>query len=340
MAAILDKQTKKKLLEELNIDISDVKRYVSPEKEKERLTEVKYTLYETTYYGKLSNSFCEGLTTKLTKNYPGFFESLNTNLKQSDLKILSRTYISMSLFSSFLAAIIAVPFFSILFSLLQYGIFSTLLRTFVFSLVAVLGTFTSFYLYPASVANTRRRNIKEDLPFAIIHMSAVAGSGAQPIAMFDLILASSEYKGLEGEVRKIVNYVNLFGYDLGTALKAVASTTPSKPFRELLLGITSTVEGGGSLKDYLDGKADEAMTTYRLERKKYVEVLSTYSDMYTGILIAAPLLFMTTLAIINVLGGKIGGLDVSTLSSIGVYGVIPIMNILFMLFLNIVQPEA
>jgi archaellum biogenesis protein FlaJ (TadC family) len=246
----------------------------------------------------------------------------------------------MAIFFSILAGMVAISFFAVLFTLLEYGIVPTLIRTFVFSLVVLMGTFTSFYLYPASVANTRRRNIKEDLPFAIIHMSAVAGSGAQPIAMFDLILASGEYKGLEGEVIKIVNYVNLFGYDLGTALKAVANTTPSKPFRELLLGITSTVEGGGSLKDYLSGKADEAMTTYRLERKKYVEVLSTYSDMYTGILIAAPLLFMTTLAIINVLGGKIGGLEVSTLSSIGVYGVIPILNILFMLFLNIVQPEA
>ena len=96
MAAILDKKTKKKLLEELNLDISDVRRYISPQREKERLTEVPYTLYETTSYGKLSNSFCEGLTTKLTKNYPGFFESLNTNLKQSDIKILSKTYISMS----------------------------------------------------------------------------------------------------------------------------------------------------------------------------------------------------------------------------------------------------
>ncbi len=340
MATILDKKTKKKLLEELNLDISDVKRYVSPQREKERLTEVKYTLYETTAFGKMSNSFCEGLTLKLTKSYPDFFESLNTNLKQSDIKILSRTYISMMLFSSLISGVIAVSFFSVLFILLGYGIFSAIIRTLIFSLVAVSGVFTAFYLYPASVANTRRRNIKEDLPFAIIHMSAVAGSGAQPIAMFDLILSSGEYKGLEGEVRKIVNYVNLFGYDLGTALKSVATTTPSKPFRELLLGITATIEGGGDLREYLEGKSDEAMTTYRLERKKYIETLSTYSDIYTGILIAAPLLFMTTLAIINTLGGKIGGLDVSTLSAIGVYGVIPIMNILFMLFLNVIQPEA
>lgn len=340
MSASLNKKQKKKLLEELHLNAADVKRYLDPKRRKERLIEVKYTLYETTSYGKFSNSICEGMTLSLTKKYPKFFESVKINLRQSDIKILSKTYISMMLFSTLLSGLVALAFFFILFILLQMDLLSVILRTLVFSLVAAVAGFTTFYLYPSSIANRRRREIKEDLPFAIIHMAAVAGSGAQPIAMFDLILSSKEYKGLEGEVRKIVNYVNLFGYDLSTALKSVGLTTPSKPFKELLNGIVATVEGGGSMKEYLNGKADEAMTSYRLERRKYVETLSTYSDIYTGILIAAPLLFLTTLAIINVLGGKIGGLSVRTLSSIGVYGVIPLMNILFILFLNVMQPEA
>jgi len=340
MSGLLSKKEKKKILSELHVDPSDVKRYVNPEKQKERLTEVKYTLYKTTTYGKWSNYFCEGMTLSLTRKYPKFFESLNTNLKQSDIKVLSKTYISMMLFSTLIAFTFALFLFPMIFFLAGVDILANILQTLVFSIVAGAAAFTTFYLYPSSVAGRRRREIKDDLPFAIIHMSAVAGSGAQPIAMFDLILTSGEYEGLEGEVRKIVNYVNLFGYDLSTALKTVATTTPSKPFRELLIGIVATVEGGGSLKTYLDNKADEAMTSYRLERKKYVETLSTYSDIYTGILIAAPLLFLTTLAIINVLGGKIGGLTVQTLSTVGVYGVIPLMNILFMLFLNVMQPEA
>ena len=85
--------------------------------------------------------------------------------------------------------------------------------------------------------------------------------------------------------------------------------------------------------------AEDTMNTYRLERKKYVETLSTYSDIYTGILIAAPLLFMVTLAIINILGGVIAGLSVGTLALFGTYIVIPFLNIVFILFLNIVQPE-
>ena len=84
-------------------------------------------------------------------------------------------------------------------------------------------------------------------------MGAIAGSGASPISIFNLILNSGEYKGLEGEIRKIVNYVNLFGYDLSTALKAVSLTTPSQEFKDLLTGIIASTETGGDLKSYLSG---------------------------------------------------------------------------------------
>ena len=186
--AILSKQEKKKLLTELKVDPSDLKRYVDPEKQKARLTEVKYTLYETTGFGKVSNSVCEGMSTTLSRKYPKFFESLNTNLKQSDIKILSKTYISMMLFSTLLSLIISLGAFSSIFVLIGLDVLSIVLRTIIFSIVAGAATFTTFYLYPASVSGRRRREIKDDLPFAIIHMAAVAGSGAQPIAMFDLNL--------------------------------------------------------------------------------------------------------------------------------------------------------
>ena len=67
--------------------------------------------------------------------------------------------------------------------------------------------------------------------------------------------------------------------------------------------------------------------------------MSTYSDIYVGVLIAAPLLFFTTLAIIHVIGGTIGGLSISTLAVIGTYIAVPLLNILFLLILSAIQPE-
>lgn len=337
----LGKKTKAKYLKELGLDEETIQRFIKPKKEEQLKIsrEVEYTVYEASSFGKISNSFMEKLTLALTKKFPKFFENLYVALRASDIKLLSKTYVSIVLFSTFLAFLVVTLFSFIGFYFLtKLPLVLNIFRSVVFGILGAAVVFALVYFYPAMVVSKRRREIKDDLPFVIIHMAAVAGSGAQPISMFNLILSSEEYKGLEAEIKKIVNYVNLFGYDLSTALRAVASTTPSPDFRELLNGIVSTVETGGSLKAYLKEKAADAMTTYGLERKKYVETLSTYSDIYTGVLIAAPLLFIVTLAIINVLGGRIGPLSVRTLATFGIFLIIPFLNIAFILFLNRIQP--
>ncbi|MBI2667450.1 type II secretion system F family protein [Candidatus Woesearchaeota archaeon] len=296
-----------------------------------------YTLYRTTRYGKISNLFMENLSIYLSDKYPGFFISMYKSLKSSGIPILSKTFVSMILFSSAIAFILSfLAFFLIFNSLSVISVINSLLLAVFFSCFI----FIALFYYPNVLSNNRRRKIKNDLPFVIVHMAAVAGSGAQPIAMFNLILTSGEFKGVEGEIKKIVNYVNLFGYNLSTSLKLVALTTPSKEFREFLNGLVTTIETGGDLKEYLNAKANEAITTYRLDRKKYVASLSTYSDIYVGVLIAAPLLFFATLAIIQVLGGSIFGLTVNAISIVGTFVVIPLLNIFYLLFVNIMQPES
>lgn len=341
-SAVIEKKSKlekETYIKELKLEKDYLKKITKTKK----IQEIKipdYTLYEASKYGKISNTFFEDFTLKITKKYPKFFENVYTSLRSSDIKVLSKTYVSMIFMSTLLAVIVSFVFLFILFFLKGSSITNLLIRSIGLSILIGVLTFFAVYMYPSTVVSSRRTAIKNDLPFMIIHMSAVAGSGAQPIVMFNLILSSGEYKGIESEVKKIVNYVNLFGYDLSTALKTVAVTTPSKEFAELLNGIVATIESGGNLKSYLKEKADDAMLTYKLERKRYVEMLSTYSDIYTGILIAAPLLFMVTLAIINSLGGKIGGLSVQTLSTMGTYFIIPFLNVAFILFLNIVQPKT
>ena len=333
----IDKKTKLKFLEETHNDLFTLKKIIK--KKEISKEEIIYTVYKPSSYGSLANSFVENMTFYLIKKYPKFFNDLTHLLILSDIKILSRTYVSMMIFSTFLACIGSYVLFN-LFTIISNGsVILGLIKGIPISFLAILTTPVLFYFYPYTLIGNRKKAIKNDLPFVIIHMAAIAGSGANPVSIFNLILNSGEYKGLDGEIKKIVNYVNLFGYDLGTALKAVSQTTPSNDFKDLLTGIIAATESGGDLKSYLSGKASDALSTYRLERKKYVESLATYSDIYTGVMIASPLLFMTTLAIINVIGGAIGGVSVKTISIIGTYFVIPILNIAFLVFLTLTQPE-
>ena len=335
--SLLPKSKKKKLMEELNIDEEELKRLYHS-KEKKSLIGEDFTVYVPSEYGKVSNKLFGDFVDEAIIKKGSLFKNLSDSVKISGMNVLSKTYVSMILFSTFLGAIAIGVLATSISILMNLGIALTIMVGLSSLILAGILIFVTMYAYPASEAARKSKAINNDLPFAIIHMSAVAGSGARPLSIFRLLLNSEEYKGLESEIKKIVNYVNLFGYDLSTALKSVSLRTPSKRLRELLNGMGATIESGGSLKSYLNSVADNTMNTYRLERKKYVESLSTYSDLYTGILIAAPLLFMVALAIINIMGGKIGGMSVSSLAWGGTFIVIPVVNVLFYLVLNITQP--
>jgi flagellar protein FlaJ len=338
----LSKEEEEKYKAELKIDEEYLEQIMPKKEESGALILKDYTVYEANSYGKIANTAVEKYSEKLIKSMPKQYEDLVYALRTSDTKILSKTYVSMMLFTSIIVAffafllVISVSIFSAEITALK--IVMTIFQSITLSLLAGAATMAAFYFYPTMQANSRRRQMKNDLPFVIIHMSAVAGSGAQPISMFNLLFGSGEYKGLEGEIKKIINYVNLFGYNLSTALRTVALTTPSAEFRELLTGIVTTTETGGDLKQYLTSKSEDAMTSYNLERRKDVEALATYSDVYTGILIAAPLLFFVTLAIINLMGGSMMGMTTSMLATLGTYVALPVLNIGFIVFLNLMQP--
>jgi len=328
--------------EDLNLFVlgkSDIKR-ITKKKDSVRggSKDIEFTVYKSSNFGTISNRFFESFTLYVDNHFPSLLAYLSNSLRSSDIPLLSKTYMSISFFSGFIAFFGTLLAAFIIGSALGSSVVLSVVRSIGIAVLVSISTFCIVFFYPSLIISERRKAIKNDLPFVIIHMAAVAGSGAQPISVFNLILNTGEYKGLEKEIRKIVNYVNLFGYDLTTALRTVAATTPSHEFRELLGGIVATLETGGSLKEYLQSKADDALTSYKLEREKYVESISTYSDIYTSVLIAAPLLFLVTVAIINMLGGKIGSFESKDLAFFGTFIVLPFLNIGYIIFLNIIQP--
>ena len=134
--------------------------------------------------------------------------------------------------------------------------------------------------------------------------------------------------------------VEAFGMDVVSAMRNVADRTPSTEFRQTIYGIISTIETGGDLKKFLENAAKEALFDYRLKREKYMQTLSTYADFYTAVLIAAPLFFVSVLSVMSLVGGSVFGLSIPNAMRIGVYAMIPLMNIMFILFIHYTQPTV
>jgi flagellar protein FlaJ len=345
---ILDKKDRKKFIKELNISEEMLKKLRKRKKLKKARREELY---------KKPNNFVV-LASKIFAKYSfkladSKFHKLNDSLRKANMPMLLSTYLSIMFFSTFLAFLFAL-ILAIVLSLfdvrmvvgIPYPIFSflgleglslRLLKNIAVSLFFPALTFMLFYLYPITQAASIKKRIESELPFVVIHMASIAGSGVEPSRIFETIALSSEYPVISKEFKKIMNQVNLYGYDLVNSLRNVSKSTSSEKLAELLNSISTNISGGGSLRDYLDKKAEETLLEYKLERKKYINVAETSMDIYIGILIAAPLILMVLLILMNVTGMGFG-ITIETMTYF-IVGAIALMNIFFLLFLQIRQPK-
>ncbi|MFC1755072.1 type II secretion system F family protein [Thermoproteota archaeon] len=299
----------------------------------------RYEIYQPSYFGSVANTLVRRFTFYLVDSFPGLFKRLYDSLRLANIRVLSNTYVNMMIFAVVISFMAFFVLFSFFFVFVKNPLLIVIPKALIMSVLVSCVVFILFYMYPSMRTKTREKNINTNLPFAINHVSAVAGSGVPPTRMFKLLVESDEYGEVAVELGKVVEYVDLFGYDLLTAIRSVSLTVPSATLKEFLEGIVSTVESGSELKDYLREKASEAMLAYELERQKYLETISTYSDVYTGILIAAPLFFIVALSLVSMLGGTIGGLEINLIIVMGAYVVIPLLNIIFLIFIELTQPE-
>jgi len=322
--------------QKLPSDISkeDIARFLEFQKKKtrgEKKISADYSVYSSNNYARISNQFADKLAYYLINKYPEVFKPLFNSVRGADIKLISSTYLSILIFTT----IISLPILTLIFFLITLSLSKAIILGF----LGMISTAFIVYAYPLSVISSRRRKIKSDLVFATVHMAAISGSGVHPVKIFKLLLESGEYKYLESEFKKILNYINLFGYSLSTSLRSVAADSPSYELKELLNGMVATIETGGELKKYLQDKAEDALNQYKGDQKKRLDVLNTYSDIYTGILVAAPLLFLVTLAILDKISPSIGGISITTIASVGTFIGIPVINIVFILLINVTQPE-
>jgi flagellar protein FlaJ len=170
-------------------------------------------------------------------------------------------------------------------------------------------------------------------------MSAIAVSGVPPHTMFKLIANTPEYGEVSKECSRVVRNMQMLGMDVTSAIKEVASRTPSNRFRGFLNGMSSSILSGGDFKQFLQEAAKEALNEYKMRRERYISTLSTYADFYVGVLIAAPLFFISVMSLMAVIGGSLFGLSLPVLMGLGIYVLIPILNVAFILFVHFTQPS-
>jgi flagellar protein FlaJ len=170
-------------------------------------------------------------------------------------------------------------------------------------------------------------------------MGSIAESGIPPHLIFKLVSRFKEYGELAKEMEKINRNIESFGLDPVSAIREVAKRTPSEALKEVLLGFVSTIEAGGSVTTYLREAGKEALFEWRTRRERFLTQLSTYAEMYIGVLVAAPLFMVSIFATMAIVQPVVAGWHVLDLMKISIYGLIPLLNLGFLLFLRGVEVE-
>lgn len=323
----INKDDKKAFLEKLKISEENLKK-IKQEGNLEKKSKIKIS--QPVFYTKFSNRFFRETSEKIAPKFNG----VSQDIKKGNMNILLSSYISLALMSTTISFIAGTVIFLFL-VILNLG---NLIHFWIpFGLAGL--TITLFYFYPSSVANSVQKKITQELPFATIHMAAISGSDIEPTKIFKIISASKEYPNIAKEIHKITTQIEIYGYDLLTSLKNVASRTSNKKLSELFSGLATNISTGGELKTYLESKAENFLLDYRLERQKYSEMAGTFMDIYISILIAGPLVLMMMFIVMNVIGLSLGGLGMEAILLLSV-GLIVIVNLIFIAVLNMKQPNV
>jgi len=335
-------EMKKENKEDIKLERSVIERL---KKRKKRVLEKKEE--KVSGYVKLANKIFSKISLSLYKN--NTFSSLKKDLIQANLPYLPVSYISTMFLTTLLAGIIA--FFVFLFFLFfnltikfpfvaQYtGEFmARFVKVIWILLLAPLATFFIMLVYPSSEKNYIKDRINQELPFVAIHMSAIAGSKIEPSKIFEIITLTREYPYVSREFTKIINEINIYGYNLIGAIRKTALNTSSYKLAEVLNGIATTVTSGGNLDKYFEKKAQSLLFEYRLEKEKYTRLAETFMDIYISVVIAAPMILMLLLMMIKVTG--IGIKLTTQMLTMIIIGGVSFINIIFLTFLYFKQPES
>ncbi len=273
------------------------------------------------------------------KQFPKYALNLKNSLQRAGIKALYELYLGKMILMPIAAFFVTIPSiaFYLLFGL-KFPIAQVITMSFIAGGATAFTIFLTYHYYPIHLMSRKKTSIEGNMPFAVNHMAAIASSGVSPFVVFKLVSNVPEYGQIMEETKRIVRNVEIFGMDMVSSIKNVADRSPSQDFREFLYSVVSNIETGGDIKKFFETYSRESMVNYRIKRDKYLKMLSTYADFYTAVLIAAPLFFISILSIMALIGGSVYGMDIATAMSIGVYIVIPILNVIFLLFIHYTQP--
>lgn len=214
----------------------------------------------------------------------------------------------------------------LLFLVFVGGFFYILFTAFAFA----LGTY-----FPMYKAGTRKRRIEHTLPHAITFMYALSKGGMGTIEIMNkLAEAEGTYGSVSGEFKQMVKEMQMFSLGIPEALNRASTRTPSTQFEDFCDDLRGILESGANTTDFFKDKSEEYRQMAEQEQESFLDTLELLGEVYVTAFVAGPL-FLIIITVILALMGSGGIMQLYFI----VYLILPMMNIMYFVFLNTITPD-
>jgi len=308
--------------------------------EKEEEKEKKKKLKDKSEYSRIASEFFSKYSNKFLSQKA--FKKMESDLMKANLNFTPKGYVSIIFLTTLLSIFVAgfLFLFFLFFNLDALKIITRVtepitqrfLKVVWILFVVPLLTFLMMYIYPSLEKKAAGEAIDRELPFATIHMAAISGSMVNPINIFKIISSTKEYPALDKEFTKMINEINIYGYDLVSALKNTSKNSPSKNLSELFNGLITTINSGGDLAAFFEKRSETLLFNYRIVQQKESKSAETFMDIYISLVIAAPMILMLLMMIMKMSGLGIA-MSVNLIALMIIMGVV-VVNAFFLVFLH------
>lgn len=250
---------------------------------------------------------------------------ISSMLYKADLELTPGMFISMAIVTSILVAIPVLIFTLVIFGISFY--------TYGLTVIALVMTGVMFPFVVYNMTSNKKIGIERELPFALAYMSILASAGSTPLEMLRR-MSLENYGDISKEFRKVVYRVDVLGEDEVSAMNDLANNTPSEIFRTIVIDLANIMYSGSGLKSYLESKSKDLLNIKRQTQREFVDSLAMYGEGYMGGILMLVIMSVLGVVMMGSLGVNIGPFKPSQLFIYLVYLIIPFVNLMFYLLLE------
>ncbi|MFP4038187.1 MAG: type II secretion system F family protein [Candidatus Nanohaloarchaea archaeon] len=281
-------------------------------------------------------AFCYNQVGSYALELVEYFEDLRPKLSKAGIEINLPEYISMMLFTVGIVGLMTLTVGGTFFVLSAGlpGVFIALISSMVLTSLSALG----FYIYPSILVRNRASKIKDTLPFATMYLATLAGTGTPLPQIFKNLSETEEYGEVSREAAKISRDVETFGMDMSEALEKSANRSPSEDYKELMWGINHVITTGGSLRQFLNQRAETLMNEYKRRVQEFSKNLSLLVEMYITVVVVGSIIFTSMSAIMSTISQNMSDNMIVGIQLLAIFFGLPLISGMFIILVRGMSP--